>query len=270
MAPCRVRRIKMKPEDFDLMTKRQRGDGRGRRRVGRAVECTGLENRQGCKLLVSSNLTPSAMHGLPPAMGMGPDDALGAWFPRHDAQETREREHPPNIDRIGRSRVIGLLMVRHLVIVAFMGLAFALPAFAAKKQEVQRRPAAQAAPEVVDADPESSAPQSADKSEAKGSAKVTGTFSTLRSVGGDDDMVGLEVIIVRSREGLRAFVQTADGVLAAPVLVPVTADGATLRFSIPSMGGEALEFKGKATRQGLTGTLDERPLTLPRRRSYWQ
>ena len=30
------------------------------RKVGRAVECTGLENRQGRKILVSSNLTPSA------------------------------------------------------------------------------------------------------------------------------------------------------------------------------------------------------------------
>ena len=30
------------------------------RRVGRAVECTGLENRQGRKILVSSNLTLSA------------------------------------------------------------------------------------------------------------------------------------------------------------------------------------------------------------------
>src|SRR5678815_4413078 len=29
-------------------------------KVGRAVECTGLENRQGRKILVSSNLTPSA------------------------------------------------------------------------------------------------------------------------------------------------------------------------------------------------------------------
>ena len=30
------------------------------RRVGRAVECTGLENRQGLTVLVSSNLTLSA------------------------------------------------------------------------------------------------------------------------------------------------------------------------------------------------------------------
>ena len=35
------------------------------RKVGRAVECTGLENRQGRKILVSSNLTPSASQSLP-------------------------------------------------------------------------------------------------------------------------------------------------------------------------------------------------------------
>ena len=34
-------------------------------KVGRAVECTGLENRQGRKILVSSNLTPSAKTVLP-------------------------------------------------------------------------------------------------------------------------------------------------------------------------------------------------------------
>ncbi len=32
------------------------------RRVGRAVECTGLENRQGLTVLVSSNLTLSAIY----------------------------------------------------------------------------------------------------------------------------------------------------------------------------------------------------------------
>lgn len=30
------------------------------RKLGRAVECTGLENRQGCEPFVSSNLTASA------------------------------------------------------------------------------------------------------------------------------------------------------------------------------------------------------------------
>ena len=32
----------------------------GKRKRGRAVECTGLENRRGCEPIVSSNLTASA------------------------------------------------------------------------------------------------------------------------------------------------------------------------------------------------------------------
>jgi len=147
-----------------------------------------------------------------------------------------------------------------------VGATLALPVHAAKKtpaQPPQADPGTAPAPEA-----ESDAPT--ERTAAKTPGKITGTYSTLKSVGGDDDMIGIEVIIVRSREGFRAFVQTADGVPGAPVLVPVSLDGPTLSFTIPSTTGEPLEFKGKATRQGLSGTLDDRPLTLPRRRSYWQ
>jgi hypothetical protein len=140
---------------------------------------------------------------------------------------------------------------------------------AAKKAPAQTQPVTEISPVASEPEVDEAPSGTADKP-ARAPAKVTGTYSTLRSVGGEDDMIGLEVIIVRSREGLRAFVQTADGVLASPVLVPVNADGSSLTFTIPSMTGQPLEFKGKATRQGLTGTLDEHPLTLPRRRSYWQ
>ena len=156
---------------------------------------------------------------------------------------------------------ISLLMLRNLIGLAVWGAVFALSAHAAKKtppQPAQAIPAPEAETEAPTEQP------------AKTPGKVIGTYSTLKSLGGEADMIGIVVIIVKSREGFRAFVQTADGVPAAPVLVPVDVDGAAVTFTVPSTTGEPLQFKGKATRQGLNGTLDERPVTLPRRRSYWQ
>jgi hypothetical protein len=160
-----------------------------------------------------------------------------------------------------------MFMFRFVPLIAVLGIALAPTAFAAKKTPAPAPPAARQIPE---SDVDTSDSGSTEKGGAKSSARLTGTYSTLRSLGGDDDLIGVEVIIVRSAEGLRAFVQTADGIPAAPVLVPVKVEGTTLLFTIPSTTGQPLQFKGKATRQGLAGTLDDRPLTLPRRRSYWQ
>jgi hypothetical protein len=157
-------------------------------------------------------------------------------------------------------------MIRFLPWLVLLGSALLFSAAAAKKTPVQAPPAAP----VMEAESEAPDAAPAERAAAKPHGRVTGTYSTLRNLGGEDDVIGLEVIIVRSREGLRAFVQTADGVLATPVVVPVNADGATVSFTIPAATGEPLEFKGRATRQGLTGTLDGRPMTLPRRRGYWQ
>lgn len=159
-------------------------------------------------------------------------------------------------------------MIRLLPLVIFLGSVLAFSAMAAKKTPAEA--VVQPAPATPEVESEARDTVSTNNDGARKSGKFTGIYSTLRSVGGDDDLIGLEVIIVRSREGLRAFVQTADGVAGAPVLVPVNVDGVSLSFTIPSTTGEPLEFKGKVTRQGLKGTLDDRPLTLPRRRSFWQ
>ena len=161
-------------------------------------------------------------------------------------------------------------MIRFLSLLVLLGSTLSFAAFAAKKTPASAPAAVEAAPSAGEAESDAANTAPAERTAAKASGKITGTYSNLRSVGGDDDMIGLEVVIVRSREGLRAFVQTADGVPAAPVIVPVNVDGPTVSFTIPATTGEPLEFKGKATRQGLTGTLDDRPLMLPRRRSYWQ
>jgi hypothetical protein len=163
---------------------------------------------------------------------------------------------------------IGTSMIRLLQLVILLGSMLVFSAMAAKKTPTEAL--VQPLPATSEVDSEARDAVSTDNDGAKKSGKVTGIYSTLRSVGGDDDLIGLEVIIVRSREGLLAFVQTADGVPGAPVLVPVNVDGVSLSFTIPSTTGEPLQFRGKVTRQGLKGVLDDRPLTLPRHRSYWQ
>jgi hypothetical protein len=47
---------------------------------GRAVEGTGLENRQACKRLVGSNPTPSASVLKLPDFALAPDAVEGAWI----------------------------------------------------------------------------------------------------------------------------------------------------------------------------------------------
>ena len=157
-------------------------------------------------------------------------------------------------------------MLRYLAVLVLSGLGLAFPAHAASTTPVP--PQQQVEESAIPAAEKTEAP--AESAPAKPSARITGIYSTLKSLGGDEEMIGMEVIIVRSREGFRAFVQTADGLPAAPALVPVSVNGATVVFTVPASTGEPLEFKGKATRQGLTGTLGDRQVTLPRRKSYWQ
>ncbi|HQR53477.1 MAG TPA: hypothetical protein PLZ79_09425 [Burkholderiales bacterium] len=157
-------------------------------------------------------------------------------------------------------------MLRYLVVLALCGLVPALAAHDAETKPVESQQ--QVEESAIPVAEKAEAP--AESAPAKPSARITGIYSTLKSLGGDEEMIGMEVIIVRSREGFRAFVQTADGLPAAPALVPVSVDGATVVFTVPASTGEPLEFKGKATRQGLTGTLGDRQVTLPRRKSYWQ
>ena len=157
-----------------------------------------------------------------------------------------------------------------LLVIAVLGFLFAPPALAAKRSPTTAPVADKEVPSPPEPEATGPPPVAAEKAPTGASARVTGTFSTLQSLGGGGDMVGVEVTIVGSREGLLAIVQTADGVAAAPVIVPVAAEGQEVAFPIPGTTGQPMEFKGRVTRQGLTGTLDGRPFTLPRRRSYWQ
>ena len=54
---------------------------RPRRRGGRAVECTGLENRQGRKTFVSSNLTLSAIESAASSLSLAAFEKTPSFKP---------------------------------------------------------------------------------------------------------------------------------------------------------------------------------------------
>jgi hypothetical protein len=88
------------------------------------------------------------------------------------------------------------------------------------------------------------------------SLRVTGLVSNLHFVKEAGDIVGTEIFIMFSNEGLFALVQCAEGSPSAPVLVPVMASGAEISFKVPAdskshcSGGE---FNGRVTRASLQG-----------------
>jgi hypothetical protein len=161
-------------------------------------------------------------------------------------------------------------MLRAVLLIVVLSSCLSFPALGAKKTPPTVPLPDNATPEV--SDDEAAAPQAEPTANpaSRSSGKVTGTFSTLQSFGEGGDLIGVEVMIVGTRDGLQAVVQTADGLPGSPVVVPVEVDGMRVSFPIPSASGDLMQFKGKVTPQSLTGTLDGRPLTLPRRRSYWR
>ncbi len=68
--------------------------GADERTGGRAVECTGLENRQGCKPFVGSNPTLSATKCSPEKEGIlcVRGEAKNAWFGVEAAKQRRRPE----------------------------------------------------------------------------------------------------------------------------------------------------------------------------------
>lgn len=104
--------------------------------------------------------------------------------------------------------------------------------------------------------------------------RATGLFSDMRWIAEAGDVVGTEVFIMYSTDGLAgdywALVQIAVGVPGPPALVRATVAGDLIEFTLPeAMGGR---FVGRVTSKGLTGKFERFTdrLTLPRRKSYWQ
>ncbi len=106
--------------------------------------------------------------------------------------------------------------------------------------------------------------------------RVTSLFSDMRRIAEAGDVVGMEVFIVYSTDGIRgrhwAFVQIAEGVPAQPFLVEVSVVGDQIQFVLPKATGIPGRFVGRVTKNGLAGKFDYsgQEVTLARKKSYWQ
>lgn len=111
---------------------------------------------------------------------------------------------------------------------------------------------------------------------AEGPYPFTGTYSDLRCIEEEGDVVGTEITILASFEGVsyryHALVQFAEGVAGLPQLVPVELDGENFYFRANYLGQLGAEFSGTINKAGLSGRFAE-PLDitvdLPRKRSFW-
>jgi hypothetical protein len=107
---------------------------------------------------------------------------------------------------------------------------------------------------------------------------LAGTYSTLKYIAGESDVVGLEVTMIPSgTEGHYAYhavVQTAEGVPTPPQLVTVKFDGTKLVFTFAYAHVFHVTFTGKIQDKVLVGKLtgphfSETECILPRKEGFW-
>ncbi len=101
---------------------------------------------------------------------------------------------------------------------------------------------------------------------------ITGIYSDLRYNSEGGDLLGSEIFIVYSTDGLEhqyyAMLQTASGVPEPPVLVKVQVKEDSVFFDWPGYS----KFRGRVSDKELTGAFDtnQRSVALRRKQSYWQ
>lgn len=103
-------------------------------------------------------------------------------------------------------------------------------------------------------------------------AKVTGVYSNLRYNQEGGDLLGMELLVVPSEAGYKAFVQIAEGGAPYTAVVPVAMAGTQISFTLPPGGAYGgLRFEGELKGASLVisspAGVQE---TLPRGKSYWQ
>jgi hypothetical protein len=103
--------------------------------------------------------------------------------------------------------------------------------------------------------------------------KLTGIYSNMHFA--TEDVIGVEVFIVFSRNQYQAVVQCSEGSPGVPEVVPVTVSNSSISFKITSAqsGCPVVNFTGRLTKSGLSGSFEgttNYPGLLKRGRSYWQ
>ena len=105
-----------------------------------------------------------------------------------------------------------------------------------------------------------------------GGTRKTGIYSNMRVHQETGDVLGMEVFITYSSNGIDdqyyALVQIAEGMPSPPNLVEAKVWGDSISFSIPMYG----LFKGRITQKELRGkfTKSEDFDILKRQKSFWQ
>lgn len=115
--------------------------------------------------------------------------------------------------------------------------------------------------------------QSPYPSEEKSShVQITGCYSNLFQHEDTGDILGRELFLVYSDCGYQVLYQESEGWPRVLLLLPVSVDGNTIRFTIPRDHGKRHDtFQGKVTADKLSGTFSTgEKIILPRKKSFWQ
>jgi hypothetical protein len=103
--------------------------------------------------------------------------------------------------------------------------------------------------------------------------RVMGIYSNMHLA--TEDVIGVEVFIVYSRNEYQAVVQCSEGAIGVPQVVPLLVSGLSVSFTVTSeqSGCPMSSFSGVVTKSGLQGSFEgseKYPGFLKRGRSYWQ
>ncbi len=102
--------------------------------------------------------------------------------------------------------------------------------------------------------------------------KVTGIYSNLRYNQEGGDLLGMELLVIPSGAGYKAFVQIAEGGAPYTAVVPVTVEKSRISFTLPFDGAYGgMRFVGELKAASLVINSVAGPdETLRRGKSYWQ
>jgi hypothetical protein len=108
--------------------------------------------------------------------------------------------------------------------------------------------------------------------------RLTGIYSNMTFNNESQDVSGIEIFVVFSREGFKVIFQDAEGSPSVPVIVPAVVKDSSISFDLPERNGYSGKFVGRISNGKLVGYFlsgavgkEERPeITLKRGRSHWQ
>lgn len=102
--------------------------------------------------------------------------------------------------------------------------------------------------------------------------KITGCYSNMYFNEEGGDLLGFELFVVPTRDGYHVLYQHSEGEPDAPLLVPATVEGDTIRFTVSHDGPFPGQFRGTVTEHELTGRFERinEEIVLERKASYWQ